>query len=495
MNVTSDSDDNDSVKELEGYALAGDDDQNDSNIIPRNSPINLEVTADPSSGPSKKRKHIKSPTKKAPKASHNGKVSNNEMANGIMMLIESIKSSNNNVAPVQQVALAAQMLMFGSELKTPLSQQSTLPHFNLFRHLFVLRPLSTKDNQVAIGGVGVQLHKKEAYIHVPLKTGNRNWKDEWFYCDNSPPVLADFTGSDCSSVGGSSSSAGAPLVKVDPVVTLAASSQLQRRTIGRRQQYVGDQGDDEEVPTADAGQPSHDTSDRPSSQSEPPILQLSIGAIKRNQFLPVQLLCSLHCCTLLCLQALHLLFLLLPLEPHFDYKNHDVYYLEHDRFEQYGYEASTDIKAPLWDHVTIVERGTGEGNTRWKCKYCPYNGFSSYTRVEAHLLQIRGKGVGCCPKVSVEMLSEMRREFKAPAPCGGNSKKKRGPANALEKAWAMQDRKHLDALIARSFYSGGILEVANLSLDEPELQAVSFGDVEVQNEENEPVEVNDEEEA
>ncbi|GJN00951.1 hypothetical protein PR202_ga18178 [Eleusine coracana subsp. coracana] len=219
-----------------------------------------------------------------------------------------------------------------------------------------------------------------------------------------------------------------------------------------------------------------------------------------------------------------------------------------------------------------------------------------------------------------------------PAPCGGNSnsKKKRGPASALEKAWAMQDRKHLDALIARSFYSGGIpfnfarnpylreafcfaasrslpgyqmpgcnklrerllceerghidtlltktkgiwqskgvticadgwtdpqradncegqvktkeyiadklksiiedvgrhnvvqviadnaanckggqkaiipfiaslihstqgiLEVANLSLDEPELQAVSFGDVEVQNEENVPVEVNDDEEA
>ncbi|KAK3142533.1 hypothetical protein QOZ80_4BG0347790 [Eleusine coracana subsp. coracana] len=106
MNITSDSDDNDSVKELEGYALAGDDDQNDSDIIPRNSPIDLEVTVDPSSGPSKKRKHMKSPTKKVSKASRNGKVSNDEMANSIIMLIESIKSSNNNVAPVQQVAPA-----------------------------------------------------------------------------------------------------------------------------------------------------------------------------------------------------------------------------------------------------------------------------------------------------------------------------------------------------------------------------------------------------
>ncbi|KAK2630843.1 hypothetical protein QOZ80_UnG0722230 [Eleusine coracana subsp. coracana] len=69
-----------------------------------------------------------------------------------------------------------------------------LPHFNLFRHLFVLRLLSTKYHQVAIGGVGFQLRKKEAYINVPLKTGNKNWKDEWFYCDNPPLVLADFTG-------------------------------------------------------------------------------------------------------------------------------------------------------------------------------------------------------------------------------------------------------------------------------------------------------------
>ena len=40
----------------------------------------------------------------------------------------------------------------------------------------------------------------------------------------------------------------------------------------------------------------------------------------------------------------------------------------------------------------------------------------------------------------------------------------------------------------------GILEVANLSLNEPELQAVSFGDVEVDIQENE-VEANEDEEA
>jgi hypothetical protein len=34
-----------------------------------------------------------------------------------------------------------------------------------------------------------------------------------------------------------------------------------------------------------------------------------------GKFLPMQLLCCLHRCKVLCLQALHLLFLLLPLEP------------------------------------------------------------------------------------------------------------------------------------------------------------------------------------
>jgi len=30
-----------------------------------------------------------------------------------------------------------------------------------------------------------------------------------------------------------------------------------------------------------------------------------------------------------------------------------------------------DIKAPLWDHVTILEKAkTGGGNTLWRCNYC-----------------------------------------------------------------------------------------------------------------------------
>ena len=70
-----------------------------------------------------------------------------------------------------------------------------------------------------------------------------------------------------------------------------------------------------------------------------------------------------------------------------------------------------DIKAPLWDHVTILEKAkTGGGNTLWHCKYCTMEKLSSYTRVEAHLLQKGRLGISKCPNVTYEMLSDMRKE-------------------------------------------------------------------------------------
>jgi hypothetical protein len=138
----------------------------------------------------------------------------------------------------------------------------------------------------------------------------------------------------------------------------------------------------------------------------------------------------------------------------------------------------TDIKAPLWDHVIILEKPkAGGGNAMWRCKYCPMQKLSSYTRVEAHLLQISGKGIGKCPNVTYEMLSAMRKEIERcknlveksrsrmvslpTAPSSSNTddtnkRSKRGPTSALEKAWRAEDRNHLDALISRAIYSGGV---------------------------------------
>ena len=122
---------------------------------------------------------------------------------------------------------------------------------------------------------------------------------------------------------------------------------------------------------------------------------------------------------------------------------------------------TTTIKAPLWDHVTILEKPkTGGGNAMWRCKYCPMQKLSSYTRVEAHLLQKGGKGIGKCPNVTYEMLSEMRKEIErcknlversksrtvslpiAPSSSNtadSNKRNKRGPVSALEKAWALEE--------------------------------------------------------
>jgi hypothetical protein len=139
---------------------------------------------------------------------------------------------------------------------------------------------------------------------------------------------------------------------------------------------------------------------------------------------------------------------------------------------------ATNIKAPLWDHVTILEKPrSGGGNTMWKCKYCPMQKLSSYSRVEAHLLQKGGKGIGKCPNVTYEMLSAMRKEIERcknlversksrtvslpTAPSSSNTddtnkRTKRGALSQLEKAWRLEDHNHLDALISRAIYSGGV---------------------------------------
>ncbi|WVZ53037.1 hypothetical protein U9M48_004028, partial [Paspalum notatum var. saurae] len=132
----------------------------------------------------------------------------------------------------------------------------------------------------------------------------------------------------------------------------------------------------------------------------------------------------------------------------------------------------TDPRAPLWDHVNILEKAK-PGAARGKCEFSKA---TSYTTVEAHLLQMKNKGVALCPNVLYEMICDMRREVQrckelverdrtryVPLPTGSTPsnettamKKKRGPASALEKAWDLDNRRHLDALLARAFYSGGI---------------------------------------
>ena len=47
-----------------------------------------------------------------------------------------------------------------------------------------------------------------------------------------------------------------------------------------------------------------------------------------------------------------------------------------------GARQITDIRAPLWDHVTILEKPKpGGGKILWRCNYCPFSKSTSYTRI------------------------------------------------------------------------------------------------------------------
>lgn len=126
----------------------------------------------------------------------------------------------------------------------------------------------------------------------------------------------------------------------------------------------------------------------------------------------------------------------------------------------------------------------GGGNYSFKCNFCNQTKHGSYTRVRAHLLRLSGKGVSICEKVSDEDIERMKK-YEREAECFKESLKakkppfstqpisshtseatsmppsfenfkKRKPDNPILGCFNMQARKHLDSLIARMFYTGGL---------------------------------------
>ncbi|XP_037433016.1 uncharacterized protein LOC119300034 [Triticum dicoccoides] len=130
-------------------------------------------------------------------------------------------------------------------------------------------------------------------------------------------------------------------------------------------------------------------------------------------------------------------------------------------------------KKPLWRYVQTLENtGKGKGgNKRSMCRLCEYVINGSYSRVKAHLLKIPNMGVSSCQKVTVDVLVQLKGEQERadaliesnkpreiPLPTegfGANARKKRG-GNPIEACFDMEARNHLDALIARMFYTAGI---------------------------------------
>ena len=73
----------------------------------------------------------------------------------------------------------------------------------------------------------------------------------------------------------------------------------------------------------------------------------------------------------------------------------------------------TNLRAPLWSHVQIIEKTPGGGNTKWKCDYCGHEALSSYSRVSAHLLKKTGNhGIHACKKATVDILNPFKKNSK-----------------------------------------------------------------------------------
>ena len=135
-------------------------------------------------------------------------------------------------------------------------------------------------------------------------------------------------------------------------------------------------------------------------------------------------------------------------------------------------------KNPLWKHVVLLEKVVTGGNVVWRCKYSNLEYKGSYSRIKGYLLWITGGGIKICIAVTKSILAQLKSEIieatneidksKAkviPLPLANvdasssagsaYSMKKQLRSSALEKAFNMDTRNQLDALIARLFYSGG----------------------------------------
>lgn len=163
-----------------------------------------------------------------------------------------------------------------------------------------------------------------------------------------------------------------------------------------------------------------------------------------------------------------------------------------------------DIDKTLWKYVTNVVNTETEdgavkgGNVGIVCDICGKFFQGTYTRVRAHLLGIKGKGIGKCTKTTKEMVRQMtnldeeaERRKKAnapnyvPLPIPGvppysetsdgqpsDVQTKKRKENPITKLYDVQARNHLDAEIARMFYTGGL--PFNLARNPHYLKAFQF---------------------
>jgi len=65
------------------------------------------------------------------------------------------------------------------------------PHFDLFQHLFHLKPQPNTTTIDIVGGAGLQLRQGVGTKYIPYKLTSKviDWKDFWFYMENQALAL------------------------------------------------------------------------------------------------------------------------------------------------------------------------------------------------------------------------------------------------------------------------------------------------------------------
>ena len=70
------------------------------------------------------------------------------------------------------------------------------PYFNLFHHLFHLKPQPNSASLDVVGRAGIQLRQRMDRVYIPYKLSQKviDWKSRWFYVENQennpPSILA-----------------------------------------------------------------------------------------------------------------------------------------------------------------------------------------------------------------------------------------------------------------------------------------------------------------
>jgi hypothetical protein len=117
-----------------------------------------------------------------------------------------------------------------------------------------------------------------------------------------------------------------------------------------------------------------------------------------------------------------------------------------------------DDSKPLWRFVTVVQNNdSAGGNKLWKCNFCQKEVRSSYSIARFHLLKIAGEGVQVCS-----------------SSCSERNWSTYSFIQSLKRN--KMDPKRAEDLVYVHTNVGVGIELAELSLDEPELEATMFFD-------------------